>query len=100
MSFILVWNGFANAAEQEFQPGPFNSFDYCAPPVRPSCLDDARAFQSAKSKTECEVDENHYISSVFAYRACMYSQIESVIRETNAASALFKCREAGLTACP
>jgi len=79
---------------------PSLGLDFCAPPVRPVCLDDARAFDDPQGRKSCEDQTNRYVATVFAYRDCMYAQIEKAIRRTNESIALMKCREENQASCP
>lgn len=99
LTMFLICAEPLNAVGQQIDPELFSSFDYCAPPVRPSCVDQDGTFKDAKKIAACNDAMSHYVSSVFVYRTCMYSKIEKTIRETNAAVALLKCREAHQTAC-
>lgn len=74
-------------------------FDYCAPPVRPACIDNPKTFQDGGSTSGCSKDMERFISSVYKYRDCVYRRLERVLQNTNAASDLFKCRAAHQPKC-
>lgn len=65
---------------------------FCAPPVKPNCVDDNRTYANAKSAAACNQDMERFVRSVFAYRGCLNSEMERAVRETNQAIFLHKCK--------
>ena len=89
----------ARAAQTLADPEASSGFGFCASPVRPACVDDARTYSNPSAIKRCDAETNRYLASVFKYRDCMYAQIEGVIRRTNETADLFKCRAARRTDC-
>ncbi len=64
---------------------PPSGFNYCAPPLRPACID------AAEPPDSCERDVQAYVKSVFKYRACLEKESERAIRAANDALEAWKC---------
>jgi hypothetical protein len=88
--------GAAMASESSASAG----FDYCAPPVRPACVEDRKTYSDPRARRACEDETNRYVASAFKYRDCMYAAIERAVRQTNETIGRLRCREASQTPCP
>ncbi len=66
-------------------PVSAGGFDYCAPPLRPACVD------AAEPPDSCERDVQAFIRSVFKYRGCLEKESERAVREANDALEAWKC---------
>jgi hypothetical protein len=62
-----------------------SGFNYCAPPLRPACID------AADPPDSCERDVQAFIKSVFKYRSCLEKESERAVREANDALEAWKC---------
>ena len=92
LPMCLAWAlpAYANGA----RPLDVDHFDYCAPPVRPACVSNPLTFQTPRLIVACNGEMQRFVSYVSLYRECKYGEIEKVLRRTNAAVSLFKCRAA------
>lgn len=64
---------------------PPSGFTYCAPPLRPACID------AAEPPDACEREVQAFIKTVFNYRACLEKESERAIRQANDALEAWKC---------
>lgn len=64
-----------------------SGFNFCAPPLRPACIDAPDADEAA-----CDRDVQSFISTVFKYRECLGKETERAVREANDALEAWKCR--------
>lgn len=67
---------------------PYSQFTFCAPPVRPACVDDA-----SRPADRCDEDIQIYMTSVFKYRECLEHETERAVREANDVIASQRCRD-------
>ena len=70
--------------------GPPSGFDYCAPPLRPACI------EATRSTDDCEAEVQSFIKTVFLYRACLERESERAVREANSALEAWKCQTGAL----
>ncbi|MGJ0426269.1 hypothetical protein [Methylocystis sp.] len=85
LATVCAWPGLSFAEEN--RP---SGFDYCAPPLRPGCID-APAVTDA-----CETDVQAFIKTVFKYRACLERESGRAVRGANDALEAWKCRTGAL----
>ncbi|MGJ0509135.1 MAG: hypothetical protein ACR652_18830 [Methylocystis sp.] len=62
-------------------------FGFCAPPLKPACVDAPAATGT------CEEDVQLYVRSVFTYRACLEKETERAVREANETLGAWRCRK-------
>jgi hypothetical protein len=79
---------------------PLPILRFCAVPVRPECIDAAATYANPQSRGACNLDMDHYVKSVFAYRRCLNAEMERAVLQTNEAIFRHKCRMAGKKNCP
>lgn len=95
--FLIVPPAGPALAQQPFDaPG----LRYCAPPIRPACVDDPDTYREAESRAECQRAMDRYIPTVFAYRQCLSQEIERAVRQTNETIQRFRCRAKAEPRCP
>ena len=78
----------------------YDRFNFCARPIPPECAADSKTFQSSEAESSCEKQMQRFVASAFAYRDCMYANIEDVIRQTNQIADRFKCEREKAVNCP
>ena len=86
----------ARAEESFVVPG----LSFCAPPIKPSCVEEADTYKSASRKTECQKNVERFVPTVFAYRQCLNLEMERAVRQTNETLQRFRCRARGERKCP
>ncbi len=84
LATVFAWPGLSLAEDGS------SGFDYCAPPLRPGCID-APAVTDA-----CETEVQAFIKTVFKYRACLERESERAVRGANDALEAWKCRTGAL----
>ena len=75
-------------------------FSFCASPFPPSCVDADSAYDSSARLKNCQDEISRYVASVLTYRACMQTETERAILETNTVVDRFKCGMAAKHRCP
>lgn len=96
MTHALFGGGAAFAQEPFVAPG----LRYCAPPIKPACVDDPATYRSNSRQTECKKDVDRFVPTVFAYRQCLNQEMERAVRQTNDTLQQFRCRAMGDRNCP
>jgi hypothetical protein len=86
----------APAGSSQSSPG----FGYCAPPLRPNCIDVDATYGDDASIKSCQDKLALYTDGVIAYRACMLRETERAVREINSAIDRFKCSASAKRLCP
>ena len=86
----------ARAQEPFVAPG----LRYCAPPIRPNCVDETETYKAAGKRDACQKDVERFVQSVFAYRQCLNIEMERAVRQTNETLQRFRCRAKGDRKCP
>ena len=86
----------ARAQEPFLAPG----LRFCAPPIKPACVDDADTYRTAARRAACQADLDRYVPTVFAYRVCLNQEMERAVRQTNESLQRFRCRAKGERRCP
>jgi hypothetical protein len=71
-----------------------SGFDFCAPPLRPACID------APSTIDDCENEVQAFIATVFKYRLCLERRTERAVREANEALQDWKCRTGKLKCRP
>lgn len=64
-------------------------FSYCAPPVRPACIEKS---VSALAMAACDEDVQRFTRMVFGYRECLEREMERAVRGANDAIEAWRCR--------
>ena len=82
------------------EPLPPSGLHYCAPPIKPACVDDDETYQAPARKAACQKDMDRFVPTVFAYRQCLNSEMERAVRQTNDMLQRFRCRANGDGKCP
>lgn len=96
ISFAFVLASPTFAQEPFAAPG----LRYCAPPIKPGCVDVMDTYKSATSKMACQKEVERFVPTVFAYRACLNREMERAVLQTNETLQRFRCREKGGKKCP
>ncbi len=82
----------AASARAETQ-SPHSRFDFCAPPLPPSCV--AALSHDKRRLAECERETERYVAMVFSYRACLAAETERAVTEANDAIRKVRCARDG-----
>ncbi|MGD9656163.1 MAG: hypothetical protein AB7U61_00750 [Methylocystis sp.] len=64
-------------------------FAYCAPPLRPACIETS---VSALAMAACDEEVQLFTRMVFRYRECLEREMERAVREANDAIEAWRCR--------
>lgn len=64
-------------------------FSYCAPPLRPACIETSVA---ALAMAACDEEVQVFTRMVFRYRECLEKESERAVREANEAIEAWRCR--------
>ena len=73
---------------------------FCAPPIKPACVDDPDTYKAAARRAACQADLDRFVPTVFAYRVCLNQEMERAVRQTNETLQRFRCRAKGEKKCP
>lgn len=65
-------------------------FGFCAPPLKPACVD------APAATAGCDDEVQAFVKTVFLYRACLEKETERAVREANQAIESWKCRKSAL----
>jgi hypothetical protein len=65
-------------------------FTYCAPPLRPACIERSVA---ALAMAACDEEVQLFTRMVFRYRECLERETERAVREANDAIEVWRCRQ-------
>lgn len=68
-----------------------SGFNFCAPPLRPSCID------APVAKDACDAEVQAFIKTVFKYRECLDKETQRAVHEANDVLEAWKCRTGALT---
>lgn len=68
-----------------------SGFNFCAPPLRPPCIDATAAADA------CDAEVQAFIKTVFRYRECLEKETQRAVREANDVLEAWKCRTGALT---
>jgi hypothetical protein len=82
------------------QPFDAPGLRFCAPPIKPGCVDAEETYTSPNLKAECQKAMDRYVPTVFAYRQCLNQEMERAVRQTNETIQRFRCRAKGERKCP
>ena len=95
VALLFCSAGASFAIEPFIAPG----LKYCAPPIKPSCVDEGNTYKTTASKKACQKDVERFVPTVFAYRVCLNQEMERAVLQTNETLRRFKCREKGGKKC-
>ncbi|KAF2990493.1 hypothetical protein MJC1_02255 [Methylocystis sp. MJC1] len=68
-----------------------SGFNFCAPPLRPPCID------APVANDACDAEVQAFIKTVFRYRECLEKETQRAVREANDVLEAWKCRTGALT---
>lgn len=67
-----------------------SGFNFCAPPLRPTCI------EAPDAAPLCEGEVQGFVKAVFKYRECLEKETERAVREANETLDAWKCRSSAL----
>jgi len=76
-------------AQQLSAAQDMRGFAYCAPPLRPACIETS---VSALAMAACDEEVQLFTRTVFRYRECLEREMERAVREANEAIEAWRCR--------